>query len=347
MRAENPSRPPPQQWIRTLLCEFERDAQLDQVFVVLTVGATLIATLGLLSNSAAVVIGAMVVAPWITPLRATAFGILRGRIRLVARGLSTLLAGALITIVLSVLVGRLASLPGFGSEVLARTAPNLLDLGIALVAGGIATYAKLRSEAVSSLAGTAIAVALVPPVCAMGLLLSAGLWGQALGAGLLYLTNLLGILSGGLVVLASAGPAFRHRLRSSRLGAISLMLTAVLVIPLGYSFVDLVRRGRKQVVQVDVERTIRQLLERETITFGQLSTLSDLTIDWNQNPPLIRAVVRASQPDEPTFTQVAAAQTLINQRQKRNFRLVVERSAVDVVGPDAPPNPVAPPPGRK
>jgi uncharacterized membrane protein len=182
-------------------------------------------------------------------------------------------------------------------------------------------------------------VALVPPVCAMGLLLSAGQWNGAFGAGLLYLTNLLGILSGGLLVLASAGPGFRHRLRSSRLGAISLMLTALLVIPLGYSFVDLVRRGRQQVVQAEVERTIRQLLERETITFGQASHLADLSIDWDQNPPLVRAVVRARQPDQPTFTQVAAAQKLINQRQQRNFRLVVERSAVDVVGPDAPPNP--------
>ena len=59
-------------------------------------------------------------------------------------------------------------LPQFGTEVLTRTAPNLLDLGIALVAGGLATYAKLRSDAVIE-AGTAIAVALVPPICVMGL----------------------------------------------------------------------------------------------------------------------------------------------------------------------------------
>ena len=72
-----------------------RDAELDEVFLVLSVGASLIATLGLLANSTAVVIGAMVVAPWITPLRAAAFAILLGEVRLLGRSLRTLLVGVL------------------------------------------------------------------------------------------------------------------------------------------------------------------------------------------------------------------------------------------------------------
>jgi len=144
-----------------------------------------------------------------------------------------------------VLLGWLSGLGDFGSEVQARTAPNLLDLGIALVAGGIAAYARLRSEAVSSLAGTAIAVALVPPVCALGLLLSASQWSVALGSGLLYLTNLMGILSGCLLVLAKSGPGLRNQMSRSRLGIVSLGLTALLVVPLTGSFLDLVRRSRE------------------------------------------------------------------------------------------------------
>ena len=144
---------------------YGRDAALDEAFIVLTVGASLIATLGLLANSAAVVIGAMVVAPWILPLRAGSFAVLLGSVSLLVRSLVTLAAGVLLTTALSAALGWLVGLPQFGSEVAARTSPNLLDLGIALVAGGLATYAKLRSDAVSSLAGTAIAVALVPPVC--------------------------------------------------------------------------------------------------------------------------------------------------------------------------------------
>lgn len=323
---------------RQLIREFERDARLDQVFVVLTLGSASIATLGLLANSPAVVIGAMIIAPWITPLRATAFGILRGRLKLVGTGLLTLLAGALLTIGLSALLGRLSDLPDFGSEVMARTAPNLLDLGIALVAGTIAVYARIRSEAVSSLAGTAIAVALVPPVCVMGLLLSGGQWDLARGAGLLYLTNLFGILSGCLIVLAKWGPGFRHYMRRSRLSVISLVLTALLVYPLTISFLDLVRSGREQVVQRQITQTIERLLVRETITVGQEGRLESLTIDWDQNPPLIRAVLRMSQPDKPTPKQVAELQRLINERQKLRFRLLVERSAIEVVGPQTEPN---------
>ena len=155
---------------------FGSDAELDEVFIVLSIGAGLIATLGLLANSPAVVIGAMVVAPWIMPLRAAAFAVLFGDIPLLSRALRTLLVGVCATTLLSIVLGKLAGLPQFGSEVAARTSPNLLDLGIALVAGALATYAKLRSDAVSSLAGTAIAVALVPPICVLGLLLSNAYW---------------------------------------------------------------------------------------------------------------------------------------------------------------------------
>lgn len=201
------------------------DAALDEVFIVLSVGASLIATLGLLANSAAVVIGAMVVAPWIMPLRAAAFAILLGEVQLLGRSLRTLMVGVVSTTVLSLVLGALADLPRFGTEVLTRTTPNLLDLGIALVAGGLATYAKLRSDAVSSLAGTAIAVALVPPVCVMGLLLSQQQWNDAAGAGLLFATNLLGILTGGLVLMAWKDPEFRQVFRRSHLSAASFTLT--------------------------------------------------------------------------------------------------------------------------
>ena len=245
-----------------------RDAELDEVFLVLSVGASLIATLGLLANSTAVVIGAMVVAPWITPLRAAAFAILLGEVRLLGRSLRTLLVGVSTTTLLSLILGLAARLPQFGTEVLTRTAPNLLDLGIALVAGGLATYAKLRSDAVSSMAGTAIAVALVPPICVMGLLLSHQRWSEASGAGLLFTTNLLGILTGGLVLMAWKDRQFRHVLRRSHLSAASFLLTGLLLIPLGSSFVSLLGQARKDNTRDIVQRTIQRFLTKETLTFG-------------------------------------------------------------------------------
>jgi uncharacterized hydrophobic protein (TIGR00271 family) len=319
--------------------QFELDARCDQPFRVLTLAAGAIATLGLLANSSAVVIGAMLIAPWMLPLRAAAFGILQGRLLLVGRALLTLLIGLAMTVVLSVLLGVSVGLPILGSEVEARTQPNLLDLGVALVAGAIAAYAAVSSKAISSLAGTAIAVALVPPVCAFGLLLARTQWSEALGAALLFAANLLGILSGALITLAVCLPELRIRLWRSRLGLVSLLLTALLLIPLTGSFLTLMAKARKVAALDQIQQAITASLKNRTITLGQDSELINVRIDWSQNPPLIRAAVRVTNPRLPTTRQVAAVQTYINDQQPIRYRLLVQRVSVDVVGPETEPNP--------
>ena len=320
--------------------EFENEARLDEVYIVLSVGAGLIATLGLLSNSPAVVIGAMLVAPWILPLRAASFAILHGLIPLALRALFTLTVGVGITVLLSWLLGESSGIPVFGSEVTSRTTPNLLDLGIALVAGALATYSKVRNRAVSSLAGTAISVALVPPVCVLGLLLSIRQWEEAQGAGLLFAANLLGILSGGLLTFAATEKGLWKQLWRSRLGAISLLLTALLLIPLTSGFFKLVRIAKRESYLQQIETAIAESLRSETITLGRNSELLDVHIDWSKNPPLIQASVRVTSPNLPTPRQVAAVQTFINSRQPIRYRLVVQRASIDVIGPEAEPNPV-------
>jgi uncharacterized membrane protein len=240
--------------------------------------------------------------------------------------------------------------PSFGSEVFNRTAPNLLDLGIALVAGGIAMYARLRREAISALAGLAIAVALVPPVCVVGLLLSERFWEAAWGASLLFATNLLGILVGAMAVLGILEEGYRQRLLRSRLSLTSLGLTALLVIPLGGSFLSLVQLSRHEAALHQVEQAIRRSLASETISLGRDSQLMGVEIDWSRNPPLIRANLRVTNPSKPTSSQVAKVQRLINEQQAPlRFRLVVQRIAIQVIGPETAPNPpealaqVAPP----
>ncbi len=248
--------------------EFEHEARFSLVFVVLTVGASLIASLGLLANSAGVVIGAMVVAPWILPLQAMAFEILRGRLPMFLRALRTLLGGVVICVLLAMGVGHLVAFPSFGSEVMNRTSPNLLDLGVALVAGAVAMFAKLRKDAISALAGLAIAVALVPPMCVVGILLASSHWVQAYGALLLFTTNLLGIMVGAMAALATLERVYRGRLLRSRLGLTSVALTALLVIPLGTSFFRLLDRSRLETKAEQLETAIEHQLRSSTITLG-------------------------------------------------------------------------------
>ncbi|WP_255109504.1 DUF389 domain-containing protein [Synechococcus sp. RedBA-s] len=343
--------PPDDARLDALRQEFEHEASFSQVFVVLTVGATLIATLGLLANSPGVVIGAMVVAPWILPLQAMAFEIMRGRLLLFLRAFRTLMLGVVICVLLAMGVGHLVAFPSFGSEVMNRTSPNLLDLGVALVAGAVAMFAKLRKDAISALAGLAIAVALVPPMCVVGILLASSYWAQAYGALLLFTTNLLGIMVGAMVALGTLERVYRGRLFRSRLGLTSVALTALLVIPLGSSFSRLANQYRQQQQAQQLEAAIEQRLRSSTITLGgdPAIDLVGLNIDWQQNPPLIQAQVRVTDPELPTPKQVAAVQAFINQQQAPlRFRLVMQRTAVDLIGPETAPNPpeleVLPPP---
>ena len=119
-------------------------------------------------------------------------------------GITTLLSMGL-----GLVAGNMDLLMIVPEEITARLQPNLLDLSIALAAGAITTYDKVNPGVVSTMAGTAIAVALVPPVCVMGIMLAAGELNDDQGADLLFSANLLGILIGRITFLATRESYFR------------------------------------------------------------------------------------------------------------------------------------------
>jgi predicted nuclease of predicted toxin-antitoxin system len=132
----------------------------------------------------------------------------------------------------------------------------------------------------------------------------------------------------------------RSRLLHSKLGLTSLGLTALLVVPLGGSFFNLLARSRRQAEARRIEELVAQSLRKETITLGRDSDLESLRIVWDQDPPLIVVRVNVSDPRLPSFKQVADVQAFINAKlAPRRFRLVVQRTAIEVVGPESAPNP--------
>ena len=313
---------------------YDGDDAVDESYVVLTIGASLIATLGLLANNAAVVIGAMVVAPWILPLRALVFGSLIGDRKLLLRAVATLGIGVAITTLLSMGLGLIAGnmdlLRAVPREITARLQPNLLDLGIALAAGAIATYAKVNPGAVSSMAGTAIAVALVPPVCVMGIMLAAGELDDAQGAGLLFSANLLGILIGGIIVLATREPYFREKLRTQNRSRLPLLIALVLAISVGEKLYGRLKRHVYAVkiedAKVRIEGGIRSYLKRQTTTFGNNKSLdvASISFDWpdyweRHRSPQLQVVVRVTDPTTPSYKQVQYIQDRINEKMGKNF----------------------------
>ena len=316
---------------------YDGDAALNESFVVLTFGASLIASLGLLANNAAVVIGAMVVAPWILPLRTAVFATMIGDWKLLPRAALTLLMGAVITTALSMGLGLVAHSNGllipdsFPEEIQSRLKPTVLDLGIALAAGSIATYAKVVPGAVSSMAGTAIAVALVPPVCAMGLTLATGHYEDARGAGLLYAANLLGILIGGIATLAIREPYFRKKLRVQRRSRLPFVLALALASWVGVQLYGRYEHHlfelRRESAKARIEREVIATLNQKTETFGNNDFLEmqSIEFDWpdfwdNDQSPKVLVVVRVLDPAVPSYKQVQTIQDLINNNISADYR---------------------------
>ncbi|MBD0335747.1 MAG: DUF389 domain-containing protein [Cyanobacteria bacterium Co-bin13] len=300
------------------------ESTLERNFLILIVGSCVIATLGLLSNSAAVIIGAMIIAPLMLPIRGIAFGILAADRRLIRSGLLSLVIGTALSVAISLLLGYIIGIAQYGSEVMARTQPTLLDLGIALTAGAIAGVARLEPKISATLAGTAIAVALMPPICVVGLWLAQGDPRLSLGALLLYLTNLLGITLACMLAFILGGYSPLHRAR--RPLGLTLMLTSLLMVPLGYSSFNLLRQNQ-------LEASLRQALLNRTVTFQRLQLVS-METDWLRNPPEVSLIVYA---DEPlTANQVGLLEEFVGREMGRPFRLVFQVSQLEEVTHERP-----------
>ena len=173
-----------------------------------------IATLGLSEDSAATVIGAMIVAPLGQPIIALGAAIALGWPRQTMKMLALIILGALTVVVIAFFLGTLLPTETPSQQVLLRTAPDLRDLGIALCAGAVGTYGYYRSEYSTVLAGVAIAVALLPPLCTVGLMLEEGRFILATGGLLLFITNFVGIALAAIFTFFVAGAVqtgFRRR----------------------------------------------------------------------------------------------------------------------------------------
>lgn len=166
-----------------------------------------LASLGLMADSPAVIIGAMVVAPLMGPVLGVAASLVMGWPRRGGRQALIVLAGATGAIALAALIS--AVLPGdLGNpprELLARTEPNTLDLAVAMAAGTVGAYTLVRREAAEAMAGAAIAVALVPPLATIGITLQAGRFDMAIGGLLLVTANVVGVIFSGALTFLFGG----------------------------------------------------------------------------------------------------------------------------------------------
>lgn len=210
-----------------------------------------IASFGLMADSGAVVIGAMLVAPLMTPILAVAAALVMGWGGRQLRSLALVVAATVWVVLFSAMLSYLSpdhvALP---DAVMALTNPTLLDLGIALAAGAAGAYTLVRQEH-SAIPGVAVAVALVVPMVAVGITLEEGHPDLALGALLLFTTNLVAVILAASIVLLLTGfsPRLVAQRASRRIGlgiASTVILMLLIAVPLGAHSVQIIQEALSQ-----------------------------------------------------------------------------------------------------
>ncbi|MEM8720657.1 MAG: TIGR00341 family protein [Cyanobacteria bacterium P01_G01_bin.39] len=200
--------------------------------------SAVISTLGLLANSVAIIIGAMIIAPLMGPIVGMAYSVVMGNRKLLRRSSFTVLKGVTLTIFASWLTSLIIGLETVDSEILSRTNPTLIDFGIAMAAGMAGAFTNTRRSIADAIPGVAIAVALVPPLSVIGIGLSLGEQAIAIGASLLFITNLTCIIFfGGLVFLFQS---YGNIARAKNGLALSTVVMFLLGIPLTISMRELI-----------------------------------------------------------------------------------------------------------
>lgn len=175
-----------------LYASVQKGAALDSNYILLVFLSTVVAAIGLLKSNVAVVVGAMVIAPLLGPNIAMALAAALGDTELMWKGLKTSLAGLGVALCVSFLIGLTGWVDLGSTELMSRTDVGLESVALALASGAAAAL-SMTSGLPSVLVGVMVAVALLPPTAALGMLLGGGYVSVAAGAGLLLAINIVSV----------------------------------------------------------------------------------------------------------------------------------------------------------
>lgn len=189
----------------SIIINMKEESKPDKYFFIMVLLSCIIATYGLLSDSVAVIIGAMLIAPLMYPILNGALSLTMGSNKLLRTALIAEISGVLISIVCAILLTLLLPVSDITSEIIMRTKPTLLDLAIAIASGFAGTVAICYRPSSAILPGVAIASALMPPLCVIGIGIAKQDYSIAGGATLLFLSNIIAINVAGIIVFELVG----------------------------------------------------------------------------------------------------------------------------------------------
>jgi uncharacterized hydrophobic protein (TIGR00271 family) len=228
---------------------FEKSACWNIDFIVMMGLATALAALGLMQDSTPVVIGAMLVAPLMSPLIGAGFALVQGNINLFKDSIKAMLFGVVVGLLISLVLGFLTPQYEPTLEIMARGNVNLLDLGVAVLSGMAAAYSIGRPDLFATVAGVAIAAALVPPLAVVGMAAASGVFWLAGAAAVLLITNMVAIVLGAAIIFRLLGvhgslAGSRRPLWARRMVLFLVLTVGLMVFPLGERALKQARVGQ-------------------------------------------------------------------------------------------------------
>lgn len=294
----------------------EANALPSKMYFIMNILSAIIASYGLVTNSAAVVIGAMLVAMMLGPITGIALAIIDHRMPLLRKSLFTVIIGVSLVVLVGFVVGWLHKDQPLTAEILSRTQPTSMDLMIALAGGTAGAYAMVSPHLSVAVVGVAVATALVPPLAASGILLANGEMQLGLGALLLAATNILAIQFTNALVLWVLG--FRRLVDDdykSNTYLTFLQRNAVTLLLLGglgaYLTINLQTNAKQQVFESSVKEAINNYF------IDQGNVLTNTQFDTSEENQVVRAIVRGE--TLPSSYDVRQIETLITNDMAENF----------------------------
>lgn len=291
-------------------------AALTGPYLAMNIAAAFIAGFGLMENSPAVIIGAMLIAMLFGPIVGIAMALAEADLRLLGRALVAEFVGAVCVLAVGLLIGFSTRHLVIGSEILNRTAPNLLDLLIALVGGVAGGFTFLSPSLSSVIVGVAIATALVPPLTTCGILLARGLPETAMGAFLLFLANFSAIAFGAMIVFLLAGYRSVASEQARKVLVPRLISVALLLVLAVHLTGTLLRTSARVILQSNIHKVLSQEIAKIPGAH-----LADVKLVPKQGKTNAWVVVRTPQPFTPQ--QVAHLNDVVNTAAGRTIGLTV------------------------
>lgn len=260
-----------------VLKKIQENAHFSVTYLTLLISSSVVTTLGLLQDSAPVVIGGMIISPLMWPLMKISMAVAYEKKSYLQEAFWMLLISIAMIVFSSIIVTYISPIKGINTQILIRTNPTLLDTIIALIGGLVASLALVQPKISESLAGVAMATSLMPPVCIVGICMALSVYNLALGSFILFFANVAAIVFISVLVFTTIGIKRETNSHLKERGiVISSIILIITAIPLFFFM-------RTYAFRITTQTQIENILVDQLKDISPLVKLRDLNLRFENS----------------------------------------------------------------